>query len=118
MSQGPLATRQFVVPRNFLRPHLLLALAERPSHGYELLAELSRTGMDRVDPGGMYRALRAMEAEALVASSWEPSTEGPARRVYTITAAGRQWLDSWADSVRDLRVALDAILDRLDELTN
>lgn len=116
MSARPVDTRLLALPRNFLRPRLLLALATRPGHGYELLAELSPTGSERIDPGGMYRSLRAMEAEGLVGSAWEPSTEGPARRVYTITATGRDWLERWAESVRDLRVALDDFLDRFDEL--
>jgi PadR family transcriptional regulator, regulatory protein PadR len=43
------------------------------------------------DRGFVYRTLRAMEAEGLVASAWDPSPSGPARRTYTVTPAGRNW---------------------------
>jgi PadR family transcriptional regulator, regulatory protein PadR len=51
------------VPRSFLRPILLLLLAEGPSHGYELLEQAADLGLERTDPGGLYRTLRAMEQE-------------------------------------------------------
>ena len=35
-----------------------------------------------------------MEAEGLVASAWDASPAGPARRTYAVTAAGEQW--AWA----------------------
>ena len=70
------------LPRNYLRPCLLLLLAEGTSHGYELLDQVGALGLDRVDPGGLYRCLRSMEQEGLVRSEWAPSAAGPARRTY------------------------------------
>ena len=49
------------------------------------------------DLGALYRVLRSMEDDGLVASSWEDSTLGPDRRVYRITARGRQALDAEAE---------------------
>lgn len=80
------------LPRNYLRPCLLLLLAEGTSHGYELLDQVTALGLDRVDPGGLYRCLRAMDEEGLVRSTWSPSTSGPARRTYELTDEGRGWL--------------------------
>ena len=80
------------LPRNYLRPCLLLLLAEGTSHGYELLDQIADLGLDRVDPGGLYRCLRAMDEEGLVRSTWQPSTIGPARRTYELTDAGRERL--------------------------
>ena len=65
------------LPRNYLRPCLLLLLAEGTSHGYELLDQVATLGLDRVDPGGLYRCLRAMDKEGLVRSTWAPSTMAP-----------------------------------------
>ncbi len=87
------------IPRNYLRPCLLLLLAEGTSHGYELLEQLAVLGLPRVDPGGLYRALRAMDEEGLVQSTWEPSTVGPARRTYTLTGEGHDWLHAYAASL-------------------
>ena len=96
------------LPRNYLRPCLLLLLAEGTSHGYELLDQVAGLGVDRVDPGGLYRCLRAMEEEGLVRSSWEPSASGPARRTYELTAEGTDWLHVLAGSLNDVARSLAA----------
>ncbi len=100
------------LPRNFLRPCLLLLLAERPAHGYELLEQLPSLGLHDTDPGGLYRTLRAMEQEELVTSWWEPSDSGPARRTYDLTEEGRDWLHAWAGSIREVRRHLATYLER------
>jgi poly-beta-hydroxybutyrate-responsive repressor len=104
------------LPRNFLRPCLLLLVAEQPSHGYDLLERLPALGYRQVDPGGLYRALRAMEQEGLVASAWEPSGTGPPRRRYALTAEGMDWLHAWAGTVRETRRVVELFLSRYDGL--
>lgn len=100
------------LPRNYLRASILLLLAEAPSHGYELLEGIRVLGIDRADPGGLYRALRSMEQEGLVSSTWEESTAGPARRSYTLTDDGRMALDSWAQTLGAVRDLLGGYLER------
>jgi len=94
------------IPRNYLRPCLLLLLAEGTSHGYELLEQVGSLGLDRVDPGGLYRCLRAMDEEGLVRSAWEPSTSGPARRTYELTDEGHEWLHVVAGSLAEVARSL------------
>jgi len=94
------------MPRNYLRPCLLLLLAEGASHGYELLDEVASLGLDRVDPGGLYRCLRALDEEGLVRSSWEPSASGPARRTYVLTDEGRDWLHAVAGALAEVHRTL------------
>ena len=103
---GPVEEVPVALPRNYLRPCLLLLLAEGTSHGYELLDQLGELGMERVDPGGLYRCLRAMDEEGLVRSAWEPSASGPARRTYELTDEGREWLHVVAGSVNELARSL------------
>src|SRR4051812_49819457 len=62
-----------VLPKNFLRPCLLLLLHEAPAHGYELRERLRPLGFNRDDPGRLYRALRALEGANLVRSAWQSS---------------------------------------------
>ena len=106
------------LPRNYLRPCLLLLLAEGTSHGYELLGQVAALGLDRLDAGGLYRCLRAMDEEGLVSSAWEPSTTGPARRTYALTRAGREWLDAVADPLADVVSALATYRRRYQELAD
>ncbi len=102
------------MPRSFLRPILLLLLAEGDNHGYELLEQVAALGLERADPGGLYRALRAMEQEGLVTSTWEPSTTGPARRRYALTAEGLDWLHASAGSLREIVRHLQGYLRRYE----
>ena len=80
-----------VLPRDHFRASLLLVLGEIPTHGYDLPVLLAPLGLGTTDRGFVYRTLRAMEADGLVASAWDPSPAGPVRRIYTVTAAGRAW---------------------------
>jgi PadR family transcriptional regulator PadR len=105
------------LPRHYLKPCLLLLLAEGPSHGYDLLEQVRRLGIRGAEPGGLYRYLRSMEKEELVSSWWEPSQAGPARRTYVLTDAGRRALDASVNSLRDVREILISLLDRYDGLS-
>ncbi len=105
------------LPRHYLKPCLLLLLAEGPSHGYDLLEQVRRLGIKGAEPGGLYRYLRSMEKEELVSSWWEPSQAGPARRTYVLTDRGTKALDSSVTALRDIRAILINVLDRYDGLS-
>ena len=102
------------LPRNYLRASLLLLIGEAPAHGYDLLEQIAGLGLHAIDAGGLYRALRVMESEGLVASSWEHSASGPARRTYRLTGEGREWLHAWAGALRETHRYLSSYLDRYD----
>ena len=106
------------LPRNYLRPCLLLLLAEGTSHGYELLDQIGALGLERVDPGGLYRSLRAMDEEGLVRSSWEPSVSGPARRTYELTDDGREWLHVVAGTLGDVARSIAVYRRRYQQVTD
>lgn len=103
------------LPKSFLRPCLLLLLREQPAHGYELLERLRPLGFSGDDPGGLYRTLRALERDGLVHSAWEPSQNGPARRIYQLTRAGMEELHRRAKSLVRARETLDVFLSRYGE---
>lgn len=103
-----------VLPKNFLRPCLLLLLHESPAHGYDLRERLRSLGFTRDDPGRLYRALRALEAAGLVRSTWEPSNGGPDRRTYELTPAGEERLRDAAAELEAMHSILDTFLDRCD----
>jgi poly-beta-hydroxybutyrate-responsive repressor len=102
-------------PKDFLRACLLLLLREQPAHGYDLLQRLRPLGFTRDDPGGLYRALRALERDGLVASTWKPSPAGPDRRIYTVTRKGTEELHAHAKSLVAARDSLDFFLSRYGE---
>lgn len=102
------------LPRNFLRPCLLMLLSEQTAHGYDLMEQLPELGVAHADPGGLYRTLRAMEQEGLVTSWWEPSDAGPARRTYAVTEEGQDWLHAWAGSLREVSRVLEHFVKRYE----
>ena len=100
----------------FVEPSLLLLLRERPLHGYELLELLPELGVEgRVDIGNLYRLLRALEEESLVASEWSDELPGPAKRTYELTDEGRRVLDTWAEALGCARESIGTFLDRYEE---
>lgn len=109
------ATGAPALPKNFLRPCLLLLLREQPAHGYDLLERLAPFGFGREDPGRLYRTLRLLEEQGLVHSAWEASTSGPDRRTYTLTRSGMQHLHGAAQELVATQAILDVFLSRLTE---
>ncbi len=104
------------LPKNFLRPCLLLLLREQPAHGYDLLERLAElTGDERVDVGNLYRVLRALEEEGIVRSEWNADLPGPAKRTYELTDDGARLLDRWADALRQTQERITSFLERYEE---
>ena len=94
-------------PRSWLQPFLLLALEQWQSHGYELIRRMSAFGFETLDRGSVYRTLRQLEKDGLVISGWDTSKEGPARRLYSLTDAGRAYLEACAASLRGYQMMLN-----------
>ena len=94
-------------PRSWLQPFLLLALEQWQSHGYELIRRMSAFGFETLDRGSVYRTLRQLEKDGLVVSGWDTSKDGPARRLYTLTDAGRAYLEACAASLRGYQMMLE-----------
>ncbi len=99
-------------PRALLRPCVLLLLAERPGHGYDLVERLKPFGFDWGGPGPLYQTLRRLEDSGWVVSAWDASETGPARRTYELTAEGRAVLASWAASLDRLSAMIEKYRDR------
>ncbi|MBK5093298.1 MAG: PadR family transcriptional regulator [Actinobacteria bacterium] len=106
------------ITRRFLRPVVLLLLAESPCHGYELMGRLKELGMDQssMDPSILYRMLRHMEREGQTESSLNDSGAGPARKVYQLTPEGREVLDLWAGNIEGIVSFLEEFKNRYEKL--
>ena len=94
-------------PKNFLIPIMLLHLRDWNSHGYELMERIMQFGVESIDQGNFYRLLRQLEKDALVTSEWSVDAGGPAKRIYSITEAGEQYLEMWAGSLSYYQKMLD-----------
>jgi PadR family transcriptional regulator PadR len=101
---------------NFAAPRLLLELAKKTCHGYELIERLAQEGNPTPDPGNIYRMLRSFEENGLVCSTWETQDSGPARRVYKITDQGLEFLQAWSATIHQTHQSLSRFLSDYETL--
>ena len=107
-TQGPELGR---LPKNFLASWLLLLLRNWSAHGYQLMQTMTAMGLGLVDPATVYRTLRQLEREGLITSVWDPKSSGPARRTYTLTGAGEEYLSVWAGQLEQYQQVLNRFFD-------
>lgn len=95
-------------PRHFLplKPvdlELLLALADGDLHGYGLAQAISRhtDGLVVLDPGNLYRVIKRLLADGLIAESDRNAAEEK-RKYYRITPLGGRVLATELDRLRRL----------------
>jgi PadR family transcriptional regulator PadR len=98
--------------RRFLEPVLLMRLHYGTAHGYSLLDGLDEYGLQELDPSVVYRALREMEEDGWVTSTWdEQKTQGPPRRNYRMTDRGHEILDLWVKELERSRSRIERFLE-------
>lgn len=96
-----------------VRPAILTLLAAEPLHGYELLRRLAPMPLfhnQTPDAAGVYRVLREMEAEGLLAGGWDLAERGPAKRRFGLTDEGRACLARWVDTLARYQTAITGLL--------
>ena len=101
----------------FLDPALLLLLEQAPAHGYTLLSRMAEFGLEFLAPTVIYRTLREMEARGWITSTMdEETTQGPPRRVYALTATGRQVLQCCIAQLQETQQVVEYLLALHEEL--
>lgn len=74
---------------------VLAILAARSAYGYEITARLRDRGFADIAEGTVYALLVRVERKGLVDVETRPSEKGPPRKVYSINARGREYLDEF-----------------------
>jgi len=86
--------------------HILLALSDRPRHGYAIAAEIEeRTeGVVRLGTGTLYTALKRLRSDGLIEETPDPGEQGDARarRTYALTRRGRSVLAEQSERLQAL----------------
>jgi PadR family transcriptional regulator, regulatory protein PadR len=82
------------LPRGDVPTLILAVLSEHPAHGYAIARAIEDKSSQVLNlrEGSLYPALRVLEQQQLIVSAWDVSARGPARKVYTLTDAGREAL--------------------------
>jgi len=74
---------------------VLAILATAPAYGYEITARLRDQGFTDIVEGTVYALLVRVEQRGLVDVEKVPSEKGPPRKVYSLNAQGRGYLDEF-----------------------
>ena len=88
---------------------VLAILAVRAAYGYEITARLREQGFSDIAEGTVYALLVRFEQKGLVDTEKVPSEKGPPRKVYSLNAAGRQYLDEFWRSWMFLTAQLEQL---------
>ena len=93
------------VRKGVLELCILNALEGRERYGYELVKTLAALPGFGVTEGTLYPLLSRLRAQGLVKTRLEGSLEGPARKYYALTSAGRASVVPMNDYLADLMSA-------------
>ncbi len=110
--KGPRRRRRRMRWRLFERGDLkfvmLSLIADRPMHGYEVMKALEKEsrGTYKASPGSVYPTLQMLEDEGYLTSSEETG-----KRVYSITDAGREYLEENQEAVDDVFERVNSFTD-------
>jgi PadR family transcriptional regulator PadR len=74
---------------------VLAILSGRAAYGYEITAWLREKGFSDIAEGTDYALLIRVEQRGLVDVEKVPSEKGPPRKVYTLNAHGRDYLEEF-----------------------
>jgi PadR family transcriptional regulator PadR len=74
---------------------VLAILSLRPAYGYEITARLREQGFSDIAEGTVYALLIRIEQKGLVDVEKIPSEKGPPRKVYSLNAQGREYLEEF-----------------------
>ena len=102
----------------YVQPSILLGLYRRPSYGYELIQNIQKYGFveGQAPPGMIYRHLHQLEEDGLVYSEWKTEAPGPAKRMYHLTAEGKELLAIWIDYLEKQARNLNALVRQYQEI--
>jgi DNA-binding PadR family transcriptional regulator len=90
-----------------LRLLLLALIADKPSHGYDLIRTIEAKfgGSYAPSAGAVYPTLTLLEEQELI----ESEAAGGAKKSYAATLAGRQYLAANSDQVKELMSRIDVM---------
>jgi PadR family transcriptional regulator, regulatory protein PadR len=89
---------------------VLAVLTESERYGYDLAQRLDRAGLGQIKGGTLYPLLARLQEAGFVTARWEPGEQGPGRKYYAITEAGRERLRLESANWTEFTTHLGALL--------
>ncbi len=94
--------------KGILELAILSTLYRKSHYGYSLVRDLSAAGALGLKEGTIYPILSRLAKEGLVRPEWVESNQGPPRKYYALTAAGRNTCESLNREFRSLVLLVEA----------
>ncbi|MFI6485910.1 PadR family transcriptional regulator [Nonomuraea sp. NPDC050663] len=88
---------------------VLALLSVQPAYGYEITARLREQGFSEIAEGTIYALLVRIEQRGFVDVEKVPSEKGPPRKVYSLNAQGRAYLEEFWKTWRFLTERLQQL---------
>src|SRR3954469_25067042 len=87
---------------------VLVLLDKQDRYGYELVQKIS--DQIAISEGSVYPLLRRLTKEGYFTTYLQESTEGPPRKYYTLTDAGREYLQTLLLEWQQFRDGVDTLI--------
>ena len=97
--------------RGVLDLAVLAVVAEQDGYGYDVVRRLRAAGLQDVGDASVYGTLRRLYGAGALTSYVVASDEGPHRKYYGITPAGRDELKRQADDWRLFSTTITALIE-------
>ena len=99
------------IKRGTLEFCVLKLIARKPSYGYEIISMLDKYPILAAKENTIYPLLRRMLKDGYISSAWLDGVEGlPPRKYYSITGAGREYLEAMAEEWLALQSEIEDII--------
>jgi PadR family transcriptional regulator PadR len=94
---------------------LLAIISKGETYGYEMIERLQKYGLTMVSEGSIYPVLMRMQKEGLVTTVTRPSPNGPKRKYYSLTEAGRADIDDFKERWQVLSKGVNLLMEKEGE---
>ena len=96
--------------KGVLEGSVLAIISRQETYGYEISQELERYGFGKITEGTIYPLLMRLEKQGSIKSELLPSPLGPKRKYFTVTPAGRDYLESFENCWRRISESVTGII--------
>ena len=89
---------------------VLAIIAQQETYGYEISQQLERYGFGTITEGTIYPLPLRLEKNGCLAAVYRASSQGPKRKYYHLTEAGREELAQFVESFGEMAAAVQLLL--------
>ena len=88
---------------------VLEIISKKAIYGYELIQSLKEMGFDKIVAGTIYPLLQKLKKQGVIHGEMRPSPDGPDRKYFSLSDAGRERLGEFWDQWQELVTKVERI---------